>query len=92
MFGTNVVARGLTLGKVLSGISRGLSIANQVIPIYEQAKPMIGNARKLMSAIKEFKNMPATSTPPKKELPQLEAPKKTINNSNSPTSQPIFFQ
>ena len=48
MFGTNVIGSGLTLTKVLGGISKGLSIANQVIPLYQQAKPMIQNARKVM--------------------------------------------
>ena len=55
MFGTNVVGSGLSLTKVLGGISKGLSIANQVIPLYQQAKPMIQNARKVMNVLGELK-------------------------------------
>ena len=37
MFGADTVTRGLSLAKVLTGINKTLSVANQVIPIYQQA-------------------------------------------------------
>jgi len=43
MFGPNVVRNGLTLTRVFSGLNKCLTIANQVIPLYQQAKPMINN-------------------------------------------------
>ena len=61
MFGTNTIGSTLSLGKVLNGISRTLSIANLVIPLYQQVKPMIGSARKVMSVLKDL-NKPSTST------------------------------
>lgn len=96
MYGTNVISTGLTLGKVLSGISKGLSIANQVIPIYQQAKPMISNARKMMSVLKDISNAPSKTvidaqTKEKeinttiKKIPDLS---RTLNNN----SNPVFFQ
>ena len=39
MFGPNTIRTTLTLPKVLSGISKGLGIANQAIPIYKEVKP-----------------------------------------------------
>ena len=90
MFGTNVLSKGLTFGKVLNGISRGLTIANQAIPIYEQVKPMISNAKKLMSIVKEFKNTPSEKKD-NKPLVKEESNKKTTI-SVVPTNNPVFFQ
>ena len=53
MFG-NPYGTGLSFTKVLSGLSKTLNIANQVIPIYKEAKPMINNARTILGALKEF--------------------------------------
>lgn len=53
MFG-NPYGTGLTFTKVLSGISKTLNVANQVIPIYKEAKPMINNAKTILGALKEF--------------------------------------
>ena len=39
------VRSGLTLSKVIGGVSKTLNVANQIIPLYMQAKPMISNAR-----------------------------------------------
>lgn len=102
MYGSNIVTGGLTLGKVLSGISRGLTIANQVIPLYQQAKPMISNARKVMSVLKEFNNTKTSNT--NKPVSNISSTKKEANsvtssnnlrNSNLPNtakSIPVFFQ
>ena len=53
MFG-NPYGTGLSFTKVLSGISKTLNVANQVIPIYKEAKPMINNAKTILGALKEF--------------------------------------
>ena len=89
MFGTNVVSSGLSLTKVLGGISKGLSIANQVIPLYQQAKPMIQNARKVMNVLGELKktnNMSKTTVDVKNVKEKTESLK--IQSTNSP----VFFQ
>ena len=98
MFGTNTIGSTLSLGKVLNGISRTLSIANQVIPLYQQVKPMIGSARKVMSILKDL-NKPSTSTTTttinsrttnNKEQTINTSKKKNSNHAIS--SQPVFFQ
>lgn len=49
------------LSKILSGINTTLNIANKVVPIYNQAKPLVTNINKT------YKTLKNTS----KELPQL---------------------
>lgn len=97
MYGTNVVTSGLTLGKVLTGISKGLTIANQVIPLYQQAKPMINNARKVMSVLKEMNTSPSISNENKKTgsiINTIDANsiEKTSSSIGSSQSMPVFFQ
>ena len=46
------ITSGLSIGKVLSGISKALSTINQMIPIYNQAKPMINNGKKILNTLK----------------------------------------
>lgn len=53
MFG-NPYGTGLTFTKVLSGISKTLNVANQVIPIYREARPMINNAKTILGALKDI--------------------------------------
>lgn len=93
MFGTNVVGSGLSLTKVLGGISRGLSIANQVIPLYQQAKPMIQNAKKVMSVLKEF-NKPSNNinSTNNKTTGEVNSKEKTETFKVQSGSTPVFFQ
>lgn len=79
MFGPNTVKSSLSLTKILGGLSKGLNIVNQAIPIYKEVKPLVGNAKKVMGILKEF------NTPPKKEVTKKL---KTITSSTNPT----FFQ
>lgn len=44
----------LSLLKVVNGISKTLNIANQMIPLYKQVKPLISNSGKVISTIKNF--------------------------------------
>lgn len=85
MFGPNVIRTTLTLPKILSGISKGLSIANQAIPIYKEVKPVVTNAKKLMTIAKEFKKVGSTKT--------IDVtPKKEVTNHVTSNNNPIFFQ
>lgn len=90
MFGTNIVKSSLSIGKILSGISKGLGIVNQAIPIYKEIKPMMSNAKKVLEIAKEF-NKPSTTkimdVTPKKEVTTTVTPSKLTNSSN-----PVFFQ
>lgn len=89
MFGTNVVSSGLSLTKVLGGISKGLSIANQVIPLYQQAKPMIQNARKVMNVLGELKK---TNNISKTTVDVKNVKEKTESLMIQSTNSPVFFQ
>lgn len=44
---SNVISSGITLAKVLSGLSKSINIAKEVIPLYESVKPMIQGAKNL---------------------------------------------
>ncbi len=85
MFG-NSISTGLTLGKVISGISKTLSVANQIIPLYKEAKPMINNAKTILSVFKEF-NKPQNNS---KTTIKKEVNSKTSSNTitNQVTSIP----
>lgn len=91
MFGTNTIGSAFSLSKLLGGISKGLTIANQVLPIYQQAKPMIQNARKVMSVLKEFNKTSNNGNVNNKTTVEVKAKEKTeskiqLNNA------PVFFQ
>ena len=80
MYGTNT----FSFSKILGGISKSLNIANQLIPIYQQSKPLISNAKKVFNVIKEFNNTTSNNT-------IIETKKNTINSVSNNTN-PVFFQ
>lgn len=93
MFGT--MRSGITLSNVLGGISKGLGILNQAIPLYREIKPMIGSARKVMSVLQELKvnnnsNNTNNTTSNNKTTIDIEENKKIVNESSQ--SAPVFFQ
>ncbi len=93
MFGT--MRSGITLSSVLGGISKGLGILNQAIPLYREIKPMIGSARKVMSVLQELKvnnnsNNTNNTTSNNKTTIDIEENKKIVNESSQ--SAPVFFQ
>lgn len=93
MFGT--MRSGITLSSVLGGISKGLGIINQAIPLYREIKPMIGSARKVMSVLQELKvnnnsNNTNNTTSNNKTTINIEENKKIVNESSQ--SAPVFFQ
>lgn len=93
MFGANTIKSGLTLSKVLGGISKTLSIANQVIPLYQQAKPMINNAKTIIGALKDItsKSTSANNISNKDSQPNLITDNSNTINNNS-INTPVFFQ
>lgn len=88
MFGPNQIPRTFGFTKILNGINRSLNFANQVIPIYEQAKPLLSNARGMMRMLKEF----AHSDVPIKKETVLPNKKNTAVKPISNMSNPVFFQ
>ena len=94
MFGTNTIGSTFSLTRVLGGISKGLSIANQVIPLYQQAKPMIQNARKVISVLGELNksNNNSNNTNNNKTTVEVTSKEKTETFKVQPSNSPVFFQ
>lgn len=91
MFGAPVKT-GLTLTKVLGGISKTLSVANQVIPLYQQAKPMIKNAKTVLSVLKDMNKSPNNSS--NKIIANQNVKPNNTNTNNVrllKTNNPVFF-
>ena len=93
MFGSNVTS-GFTLTKVLGGISRGLSIANQVIPLYQQVKPMVQSAKKVIGVLGELNktNNNNSNSSNNKTTVEVTPKEKTEPIRIQSTNNPVFFQ
>ena len=93
MFGANVTS-GFTLTKVLGGISRGLSIANQVIPLYQQVKPMVQSAKKVIGVLGELNktNNNNSNSSNNKTTVEVTPKEKTEPIRIQSTNNPVFFQ
>ena len=96
MFGTNNIGGigSLSLGRILSGISKTINVANQVIPLYQQAKPMISNARSALSLLKTMNTPTTTKAQSQKKIEtntQNKNAKKEETISFSSMNQPVFF-
>lgn len=93
MFGTPV-SSGLTLTKVLGGISKTLNIANQVIPLYQQAKPMIHNAKTILSVLKDVNKPSNNSNEKNKKTTHISNVSNSESIQNTPiikNNSPVFF-
>lgn len=92
MYNTGIVTKGLSLTKIIGGLSKTLQIANQVIPLYQKAKPMISNARSLVSIVKEMgKNTKETIKTPIKEDTATKNLPKQENTKKETSTSPTFF-
>lgn len=76
----------ISLIKIINGLSKTINIANKMLPLYNQIKPIIANGNKLLSNLNNNSNI-IKETPIKKETPK-EIKEDIIRNNNSPT----FFQ
>lgn len=89
MFNSMSLSKGLSLTKIIGGISRTLQIANQVIPLYQKAKPAIQNAKNVLNVLKEMNKSSNNSNTSKKVIPAI------IEESVEPTKKtqasPTFF-
>ena len=72
----------LSLTKIITGFSKTLNIANQLIPLYKQVKPIIQNGNKILSKINNL------NTTTNKNLEAKTKVTKEIKSNNQPT----FFQ
>ncbi len=90
MYSGTSLGGGLNLAKIISGLSKTLQIANQVIPLYQKAKPMISNARSLLGVVKEFGKNTKNENP----TPISVNKNRITNNSQTKkegTTAPTFF-
>ena len=90
------VRSGLTLSKVIGGVSKTLNIAKQIIPLYMQAKPMISNARNAFKIAKGILSTPSTSnTSQNDNVASSNKEKTTTTKEEQPTivstNNPVFF-
>ena len=69
-----------SLIKLLSGLSKTLNVANQIIPVYKKAKPIINNAKDIVGTLKSINLSNNDIKENKKELP-----------SSSLSNKPQFF-
>ena len=74
----------LSLTKIITGFSKSLNIANQLIPLYKQVKPIIQNGNKILSKINDLN----IKTNNKTNIENKTNDIKTVKNNNKPT----FFQ
>lgn len=80
---------GFSMLSVLNGISKTLNIANQMIPLYKQIKPIVANSSKIFSNFKSLgSNMNINNGVKDKINGNSMESVKTSYNVNSPT----FFQ
>ena len=68
---------GLSLTRILGGISKSLTIVEQIIPIYQKISPAINNLRNIASSFKLNNNVNSHNN--------VKQIKTITNNSNSPT-------
>ncbi len=91
MFNAAGLTRGLSFTKIISGLSKTLQIANQMIPLYQKAKPMISNARNMMGILKEFKKNNAKTIEATDAVIVNTKQKQEISSKKESSISPTFF-
>ena len=89
MFNSGLLLKGLSLTKVIGGLSKTLQIANQVIPLYQKAKPMIQNARNIMGVLKTMSK--TTNTNSSLEKKKTATFSSSIQQKKEENTSPTFF-
>ncbi len=78
-----------SFGSVLSGISKTLGVAREVIPLWQQTKPLFNNVRTAYTLIKEVNSVKSTPSNNTKKVIQnktnnINNEKTIIKSNNSP--------
>ena len=81
---------GLTISKILKGISKSLGIIKEFSPIYNDLKPLVKKIPYLKDALVSFTNRKNTPQNPSKNTSNTNL----ANQNNTITNQtgPVFFQ
>ena len=98
-----LISRGIgnkiTLSGILNGAQKTIGTVNQIVPLYNQVKPMIENSKTVFNVFKGLKikeplnRSKRNNTPQSKQInnpPQQEKESKTNTFSNEP-SKPFFL-
>lgn len=81
---------GLSLGKIVGGLSKTLNIVNQALPLYKQLRPIISNAGSILSIFREFNKPDVLATAKKNDTPKSTVEAKIMKSN--PLNMPTFFQ
>ena len=74
-----------TLPKIINGLSKTLSVASKIVPIYEQSKPLLNGAKSAVKKLQNIKTIPVKTNIKKNDTKKVI---KTDNHFNNPS----FFQ
>lgn len=85
MFQTTTITRGLNFAKIIGGLSKSLQIANQIIPLYQKARPAILNAKNMLGMLKEITKSSPSSVTPKFTIQNTENEEQKEKASTTPT-------
>lgn len=89
LFGGN----GITFSSILGGTQKVLNVANQAIPLIQQVRPMMGNAKTVFKVMNEFKKTDTNSKINRSiERNKIIHEEKNVENYNKENnSNPTFF-
>lgn len=96
MFGTiNTISKfgnsGISLLRILGGISKSLGIAREIMPIYKEIKPLIQKFPQLLDRVNSIKNYTVSENDSVlHKITNLDANPSILSNSNK--NNPSFFQ
>jgi len=87
VLGGNGFGNTFSFSKLIGGFSKTLGLANQIIPLYKEAKPMIENAKNAISFIKDLGNTTTSKVIEAKEKNIMPIKEKinTPENKKGPT-------
>ena len=85
---SNVIGTGLTLTKVISGLSKTVNIVKEVIPIYENVKPMLGKTKKIFKYVQNGNNIVLKNS---NNILNRQI-KKTTSTASNLINNPTFFK
>lgn len=87
----NPVRSGLTLTKVIGGMSKTLNVVNQLLPLYKEAKPIISNAQNAFKIAKEFMIPDNNTVSVKSKSKTSPSPQPKNETSLQTSNRPVFF-